>query len=205
MKKIIIFLTIFIVCIFSYNIYGYSYDEKIQMAKNLIEEQFSKNKDISGYEVKLAYKDSKIFTFKIEISGWNSETASIDIYKNYMTFSADDGRYIAINDIVDINNQSFVNLFRAKEKQEQKKLEQKENDEGIYYNVEDVNISDFSFYIKQNGSIVFSYYFSSTISFTKENMERSEVMNEYYVDIPFTLNEIRPYIKKGSIIEYLFK
>ena len=171
----------------------------------MIEEQFSKNKDISGYEVKLAYKDSKIFTFKIEISGWNSETSSIDVYKNYMTFSADDGRYIAINDIVDINNQSFVNLFRAKEKQEQKKLEQKENDEGIYYNVEDVNISDFSFYIKQNGSIVFSYYFSSTISFTKENMERSEVMNEYYVDIPFTLNEIRPYIKKGSIIEYLFK
>ena len=205
MKKIIIFLTIFIVCIFSYNIYGYSYDEKIQMAKNLIEEQFSKNKDISGYEVKLAYKDSKIFTFKIEISGWNSETSSIDVYKNYMTFSADDGRYIAINDIADINNQSFVNLFRAKEKQEQKKLEQKENDEGIYYNVEDVNISDFSFYIKPNGSIVFSYYFSSTISFTKENMERSEVMNEYYVDIPFTLNEIRPYIKKGSIIEYLFK
>ena len=199
MKKIIIFLTIFIVCIFSYNIYGYSYDEKIQMAKNLIEEQFSQNKDISGYEVKLAYKDS------IELSGWNSETSSIDVYKNYMTFSADDGRYIAINDIVDINNQSFINLFRAKEKQEQKKLEQKENDEGIYYNVEDVNISDFSFYIKPNGSIVFSYYFSSTISFTKENMERSEVMNEYYVDIPFTLNEIRPYIKKGSIIEYLFK
>ncbi|MEI0602858.1 hypothetical protein R4K55_01460 [Brachyspira alvinipulli] len=205
MKKIIIFLTIFIVCIFSYNIYGYSYDEKIQMAKNLIEEQLSQNKDISGYEVKLAYKDSKIFTFKIELSGWNSETSSIDVYKNYMTFSADDGRYIAINDIVDINNQSFVNLFRAKEKQEQKKLEQKENDEGIYYNVEDVNISDFSFYIKPNGSIVFSYYFSSTISFTKENMEKSEIMNEYYVDIPFTLNEIRPYIKKGSIIEYLFK
>ena len=205
MKKIIIFLTIFIVCIFSYNIYGYSYDEKIQMAKNLIEEQFSQNKDISGYEVKLAYKDSKIFTFKIELSGWNSETSSIDVYKNYMTFSADDGRYIAINDIVDINNQSFINLFRAKEKQEQKKLEQKENDEGIYYIVEDVNISDFSFYIKPNGSIVFSYYFSSTTSFTKENMESTEVMNEYYVDIPFTLNEIKPYIKKGSIIEYLFK
>ena len=36
-------------------------------------------------------------------------------------------------------------------------------------------------------------------------MESTEVMNEYYVDIPFTLNEIRPYIKKGSIIEYLFK
>ena len=196
MKKLITFLTIFIICISSYNIYGYTYDEKIQIAQNLLKEGLSKE-DLNLDEIKLVYKDPKIFTFKIEISGWNSETASIDTYKNYMTFSADDFSHITIADIVNINNKNFINLFRAKEKQEQKKLEQKENDEGIYYTVEDVNISDFSFYIKPNGSIIFSYYFSSTISFTKENMERSEVMNEYYVDIPFTLNEIRPYIKKA--------
>ena len=168
MKKLITFLTIFIICISSYNIYGYTYDEKIQIAQNLLKEGLSKE-DLNLDEIKLVYKDPKIFTFKIEISGWNSETASIDTYKNYMTFSADDFSHITIADIVNINNKNFINLFRAKEKQEQKKLEQKENDEGIYYTVEDVNISDFSFYIKPNGSIIFSYYFSSTISFTKDS------------------------------------
>ncbi|MCZ9851678.1 hypothetical protein OFR22_12420 [Brachyspira hyodysenteriae] len=204
MKKLITFLTIFIICISSYNIYGYTYDEKIQIVKELIKEQLSKE-DISDNEIELVYKDSKIFTLKIGMSGWNNENACIEITEVYMTFSADDVSYISINDIVNINNQSFINLFRAKEKKEQQRLEHKENDENIHYITEDIDISNFSFYIKSNGNIVFSYYSSKTTSSTLENGEILESVNEYYVDIPFTFNEIKPYIKKGSALEYLFK
>ena len=113
---------------------------------------------------------------------------------DYSVYSIHTGEYIGIGDFIsNLNDRNLLSLLRKKV------LEYASNSNNDYYeyNYNDetyYSFDGYSFYITPKG---ITFYMHDEEVITGEN-------EPHFIDIDFTFEELKPYIKRGSPLDYLF-
>ena len=151
------------------------------------------NLDYYGRIEEIAYLDENIITFRHFSAGskWVTTWSS--------TYSINTGKIIGIEDFIsNLNDRNLLALLR-------KKVGDNDNDE-IYY-----SLDNYSFYITPIGVIfsIIDYRFSPDEIYDVYDEEGNLIEMDssdagYYITIEFTFEELKPFIKKNSPLDYLF-